>query len=176
MVAARLEAGIVDPIHAGMPLEVLRDGERVLGVALQAKMERLNALQQKERVERRERRAGVAQALDARLEDERERPEGLGVGKAVVRRIGLGEVFETARGCPVELAGIDDDAAYGGSVAAEKLGRRIYDDIRSPFDGPHRAAEGVVLSMTSGRPCSWAMAASFSMSATSSLGLPSDSV
>ena len=42
--------------------------------------------------------------------------------------------------------------------------------------GRTSAGEAEVLSMISGSLCSWAMAASFSMSATSSLGLPSVSV
>ena len=42
--------------------------------------------------------------------------------------------------------------------------------------GRTSTGEAEVLSMMSGRPCSWAMAASFSMSAMSSLGLPRVSV
>ena len=56
-VLARLEAGIVDPLDAGVRLEMRGHGQRVLRVALHAQMQRLHALQQKEGIERRERRA-----------------------------------------------------------------------------------------------------------------------
>ena len=65
---------------------MLGDGERVLRVALHAQVQRLSSLQQQECIERRERRAGIAQALHARFEDEGERAEGLGVREAVIRR------------------------------------------------------------------------------------------
>ena len=96
VVRARLEAGIVDPIDAGMLFEVAGDGESILRMALEAEVERLNTLQEEECAVRRKRGAGVAQSLDARLEDEGERAECLGVGEAVVRRIGRGELLEAA--------------------------------------------------------------------------------
>ena len=77
VVGARLEAGVVDPLDAGMLLEMTRDGQRVLRVAFQAQMERLDSLQQQEGAVRRERGAGVAQSLDARFEDEGQRTKGL---------------------------------------------------------------------------------------------------
>ena len=86
VVAAGREAGIVDPLDAGMLFEMLGDGEGVLRVALHAQVQGFDALQEQEGIEGRERGAGVAQALDAGLEDEGERAEGLGVGEAVVGR------------------------------------------------------------------------------------------
>ena len=77
VVLARLQAGIVDPLNAGMLLQVARHGQRILRVPLHAQVQRLDALQQQECVERRKRRAGVAQPLHARLEDEGERAERL---------------------------------------------------------------------------------------------------
>src|SRR5580698_9661398 len=100
-----------------MLFEVMGDGEGVLRVALEAQVKGLNSLQQEKCVEGRERGAGVAQALDARFEDEGERTEGIDVGEAMVGGVGFGEVLEAARGCPVELAGVDDNAADGGAMA-----------------------------------------------------------
>ena len=94
----------------------------------------------------------------------------------MIGRVGLGELLEAARGGPVELAGIDNDAADGGAVAAEEFGRRVDDDVGAPLDGPNqRWRRGGVVD-DERQPFSWAMAASFSMSAMSSLGLPRVSV
>ena len=125
---------------------MLRHGQRILRVALHAQVQRFNPLQQQERIERRERRAGVAQPLHARLQNERQRPKRLRVRKAVIRRIRLGELLESARSCPVELARIHDHAANRGAVAAQKLGCRVDHNVRSPLDGPHqrRRSRGIV--------------------------------
>ncbi len=88
----RLETRIADPGHLGSALEPLGHRQRVLAVALDPQRQRLEALQEQERVERAERRADVAEALDAELEDEREVPEGGGVRDPVVRRIRIDEV------------------------------------------------------------------------------------
>ena len=69
-------------------------GQGILGVALQAQVQRLDPLQQQEGAEGRQGRAGVAQPLHARLEDEGQGAEGLGVGKAVVGGVRFGEVLE----------------------------------------------------------------------------------
>ena len=45
VVGARFEPRIVDPLDAGMLGEVLGDGQRVGGVALQAQVQRLDPLQ-----------------------------------------------------------------------------------------------------------------------------------
>ena len=146
VVGAGVEAGVVDPIDAGMLLKMLGDGEGILGVALEAEVERLNPLQKQEGVEWREGGAGVAQPLHAGFEDEGQRTEGLGVGEAMVGRIGLGELLEAAGSGPVEFAGVDNDAADGGAVAAEKLGGGVDDDVCAPLDGANqrRRSGGVV--------------------------------
>src|SRR3569623_1861245 len=68
IVPARLKAGVVDPLHAGMLLKMLRHCEGILGMAFHAEMESFETLQEEEGAVRGERSAGVAQALDARLE------------------------------------------------------------------------------------------------------------
>ncbi len=83
----RRQAGIVDPLDFGVLAEVFGDAERVLAVAVQAQAERLDTLQEQERVERRQRRTEVAQQLHARLEDKRRRAK-VGEAQAMVARIG----------------------------------------------------------------------------------------
>ena len=118
-----LETRVAHPGDSVVALQPAGDRERVLAVALDPQRERLEALEEEERVERAQRRTDVAQALDAELEDERERPERLRVADAVVARIGLDEVgLEALAGGPVELAAVDDDAADRGPVAADPLG------------------------------------------------------
>ena len=150
----------------------LRHGQGVLGVPLHAQVQRLGPLQQQEGVEGRHASSGIAQPLDPCLEDVGQRTEGAGVGNAMVGRIGIGELLEAARGFPVELAAIDQDAANRGAMAADELRRRVDHQVRAQAIGWHSAGDGVVLSMISGKPLSWAIFASFSMSSTSSLGLP----
>src|SRR5450631_1789740 len=96
VVGARLKSGIVDPIDARMLLEMLCNGQGVLRVSLKAEVQRLDALQKQEGVEGRERRAGVAQTLDARLEDECQGAERLSERESMVGGVGLGEVLEAA--------------------------------------------------------------------------------
>ena len=51
-----------------------------------------------------------------------------------------------AAGLPVELARVDDDAAEGRAVSADKLGGGMEHDVRAVLDGPDQIgrAEGVV--------------------------------
>ncbi len=87
-------------------------------------------MQDLERVERRNRRAGIAQRHDARAADVGGRPERLGVDHAVVAHVRFvqarkaGLVFG-----PRELARVDDRAAQAGAVAAQVLGQRMHHDI-----------------------------------------------
>ena len=104
-------------------------------MALDPQRQGLEALEEEERVERAERRAEVPEALDAELEDERERAEGAGVAHAVVARVRIDEVrLEALAGGPVELAAVDDDAADGGAVAADPFRGRVDDDVRAVID------------------------------------------
>ena len=140
-----LEARVADPLDLGAVLEPAGDREGVLAVALDAQRQRLEALEEQERVERAERGADVAEPLDAQLEDEREVAEGLAVDDAVVRRIRVGELREAARRRPVEVAAVDDDAADRRAVAADPLRRRVDDDVGAVLDRlREQRGEGVV--------------------------------
>ena len=59
-------------------------------------------------------------------------------------RLGDGGVLPGS--CPVKLTGVHDDAAQGGSVAAQELGGGVNDDVRAVLDGADQVggAEGVV--------------------------------
>src|SRR5271165_1396262 len=131
VILARWQPGIVHPLHVGMAGEKLRDLQRVLGMALQAKVQSLRALQQQESVKRRQAPTGVAQPLHARLDDESEIAERLGIRDAVIRRIRLDKVAEASRSFPVELAAVHDDTADGVTVAADKFGGGVNDDVSS---------------------------------------------
>jgi len=80
----RGEAGVAHPGHAVALLEPLGDRERVLAVALDPERQRLESLEEQERIERAERGADVAETLDAELQDEREVAEGRAVADPVV--------------------------------------------------------------------------------------------
>ena len=118
------QAGVLDPGHLRVVLQVLRDFQRILAVPFHAQGQGLQALQDEEGVERRQRRAGVAQRHHAAAADEGGGAEGLGVGHAVVGRIGRVEQREARLVIrPGELAGVDHDAADAGAVAADVLGQ-----------------------------------------------------
>ena len=67
-------------------------------------------------------------------------------GNAVVAGVRLGDGGILAGGRPVKLAGVHDDAAQGGAVAADELGGGVDHDVRAVLDGADQIgrAEGVV--------------------------------
>ena len=91
--------------------------------------QRLDALHEQEGVERRHRRAEVAQQGDAHLQDvgdRAERLDRLGPDRAVIGGVGRVQRRLARRvRLPVEIAAVDDDAADRGAVAADILGGRI---------------------------------------------------
>src|SRR5205814_10210429 len=93
--------------HAGdgrMAFEEPRDAERVRDVTLHPQGKRLEAEEEEERVERRERSTEVAQRLRAELHEVAVHPERFVGGEAVVRRRWVGATREAAGG-PGERAG-----------------------------------------------------------------------
>ena len=147
VVGARLEPRVVDPLDVRVPVEVPGDGERIGVVALHPQRQRLDALQEQERVERRERRAGVAQQHGARAADVGRRPERIAPDDAVVGGIGLGQAGEPlgVRG-PVEVAAVDDRAADRRAVAADELRQRVHRDVGALLEDARtdRRGDGVV--------------------------------
>src|ERR1039458_8335188 len=99
----------------------------VAAVRLHAEFERLDSLNEQERVERANAGSEIAQTLHARLNDVRQRPKHLGELHAVISRARLCDRRVLAG--PWELAAIDDDAADGDAVPAQELGGRLHHDI-----------------------------------------------
>ena len=109
--------------------EVVDDLEGVLDMALDAQRQRLRALQQQERIERRERCALIAQDQRADVRSEGRCADILGKADAVVARVRVNELWELARSDPVELAAIDEDTAERRAVTADELRGRMDDDV-----------------------------------------------
>ena len=120
---------MVDLIDMRVLGEVVDDLEGVLDMALDAQRQRLRALQQQERVERRERCALIAQDQRADVRSEGRCADILGKADAVVARVRVDELRELARSDPIELAAIDEDTAERRAVAADELRGRVDDDV-----------------------------------------------
>ena len=88
------QSGIRHPTNFRVLRKVFGDRLRVLRMPFDAERQRLEALEKEPRVERRLRGAKIAQELDARLDDVRERTERALIPNAVVRGIGLDEITE----------------------------------------------------------------------------------
>ena len=140
------QGGMVHMLHLRMVREELHHLLCVLGMALQAQGQRLNALQQQEGREGRDGRAGVPQQHRADIGHKRGGAGGGYEGNAVIAGVRLGDGGVLPGSRPVKLAGVHDDAAKGGSVAAEELGCGVDDDVRTVLDGADEVgrAEGVV--------------------------------
>ncbi len=139
------EAGILHPVDLVARLEPLRDGQRVLAVTFHAQRERLESLDEEERVERRDRRADVSLVLEAGLQDVLRGAERLGElreDRAVVARVGLGEVGEAPTARVVELPPVDDDPADRRAVTADELGRRVHDDVGAVLERAAQVGRG----------------------------------
>ena len=131
------QAGVAHPAHARVGVEPLGDRLRVGDVRLHPQRQRLHALQDQERVERRQHAAEVAQALDAQLGGEAVLAEVVPEAQVAVGRDRLGHHREVAV-VPGEAARVDDRAADRRAVAAEVLGRGVQDDVGAEVQ---RAAE-----------------------------------
>ena len=141
--AARGQARVVHALHLRVVVEKLDDLEGVLHVALDAQGERLQTLEQQERVEWRQRCTLIAQKGRAGLGYVRRGSARVGEHDAVVGGVRLGQARETVgmRG-PVELAGVDDHAAHDGAVSAHELGGRVDHDVGAVLDGTQQVGRG----------------------------------
>lgn len=144
----RGQAGVGDPVDVLVLLEPLGEGEGVGGVTLGTERERLETEDELLRAEGVEGGAEVAEELDADTDRERNGAKGLPELEAVVTLGRLRELGEARRVlAPVELARVDDDTANGRAVAADPLGRRVDDNVRTVLDRLAEVAartEGVV--------------------------------
>lgn len=136
-----LEAGVRHPRDVLALLEVLRQGQRVLGMPLSTQRQRLEADQQLLGAEGVEAGPEVAQDLDAHTDGEGDGTESLPELEPVVtlRRLDhLGEPLGVL--APVELAAVNHNTRDGGTVPADPLGRRVHDDVGTVVDRAHKVA------------------------------------
>ena len=140
------QAGVIDLLHLGVVGQELDDLFGVFIVAVQTQGERLGTLQQHPCVERADAAAQIAQDHGAHIGHKGGRAGSLGKADAVVAGVRLREGGEFAAGLPVELAGVNDDAAQRGAVAADELGGRMDNDVGTMLDRADQVgrAEGVV--------------------------------
>ena len=130
----RREARVAHPRHRRVRLQPRRELGRVVVVPLHPQRQRLEPLEEQERVERRQAGPEVAQALDPGADGEGDVAEGalraerLPEVQAVVAGAGSVNTREPAV-APVEPAGVHDHAADRGAVAADPLGGRGDDDV-----------------------------------------------
>ncbi len=124
-----------------MVLQKFRDFLRVADVALHAHVQGFRALQQQERVERRQRRAEGAMGFHARAHDVAEVAEGFVKAHAVIALRGLGHAGKFAV-APIKFARFDDHAAHGGAVAADEFSRGMHDDVGAVFDRAAQVGRG----------------------------------
>src|SRR5208283_2156164 len=105
----RFESGEAHPLDLITSLEPLGDSQGIGHMALHPVAERLEALQEQEGVQWRDRGAYVAQVLESRLQDVLSGPEGfweLREDEAVVARVRLGKVGEPSASGVVELPAV----------------------------------------------------------------------
>ncbi len=143
--AAGLQPRVGDPQHVVAALKPARHRQRVLRVPLYPQRQRLQPLQQQEGVDRRQRRAEIAQQLRPGPHDVGGLREGLEEHQPVVGRIRAGEPWVTPV-APVEPAAVDDDPADGRAVPADELRRRVHDHVGAVLEraGQVRGGQGVV--------------------------------
>ena len=105
-----------------------------------------HALQEQEGIEGRNRRACVAQENRADIGDERRRADRIREGHAMVARIRISNRRIMPARLPVELAGIDNDAAERRAVTADELRRGMHNDVRAVLNRANQVgrAERVV--------------------------------
>ena len=92
-------------------------------------------------VERRGAAAQVADTVHAAFHDEGRRAECLVEIQSVIPFRRAVDLRELAVG-PVVIAPVDDHPAHGRAVAVDPFGRRVDDDVRTPFEGVAQVARG----------------------------------
>ncbi len=130
MIGAVGKAGIIDPLDARIGAQEVRDLGRVLDMPFDAQRHRFDALQQQEGIERRQNGSHGALIDAARTLNVGAGAELLGVDQPVIGGVGLVEGGKAAGVFrPGKAAAVNDRAAEGGAVAAEKFRQRMNGDI-----------------------------------------------
>ncbi len=126
--------------------KVIQDLLGVLPVTLQTKGQRLGSLQQKERIEGRDRSTFIAKDDGTDVGYECSLSGSLYEGYAVVGLVRLCELREELAGGPVKGSAVYDNAAEGRSMSADELGCGMYHDVCAIFNWTNqiRCSEGVI--------------------------------
>ena len=140
------QAGMVHMLHLGMVRQEFHHLLGVLRMAVQAQREGFHALKQQERVEGGDGGARIPQEDGADIGDKGGGAGGVHKADAVVAWVRFSDGGIPTAGLPVELAAIHDDAAQGGTVAADELGGGVDHDVSAMLNGADQIgrAEGVV--------------------------------
>ena len=163
--------------HFGPLVEEVGDALAFFAMLDHAQRQRLQTLQSQKSVERRHRRADVAQQRHARLDDIGDRAERLdrfGPNRAVIARIGRIERRLTLRmRSPVEIAAIDDQAADRIAMTTNILRRGINDDRRAVLERTASESAPRCCRRSSGTPKLRPISATSAIGNTVSFGLGS---
>ena len=147
IIRMRGQARIVHPSHQRMRFQKFRHGQGVFAMPRHAQMKRFQSLQEQKRIERAEHAAHVAQPVRPAGDDVAQLADGLVKNRAVVGRIGLGELrpfFRLLR--PVESAAVDNRPADARAVPADKLRQAVYGNVDAVIERlkKHRREHRVV--------------------------------
>ena len=137
---------MVDLLDLRMVFQEFDDLLRIFCVPLEAQRQRLRALQQQEGGKRGNGSALIAQQNGAHIGRKCCRTCRIDERNAVVAGVRVGNQAKFAAGAPVELAGVDDDAAERRAVTADELRCRVDHDVCAVRNGSDeiRGAEGIV--------------------------------
>ena len=147
VVGAVFQAVVLHPGHLRMRAQPLRQRQGVVHMALHAQRQGFHALQQLERIERRQAGADVAQAFHPGADGKGDiakraaRAKHLPEIQAVVARRRVGEQGKLAI-APVEGPGVHNHPANRGAMAANPLGGRGHHNIGAMVDRPGNIAGG----------------------------------
>ena len=125
-----------------MLLKPARDGQRVLAMARHAQGQRLQPVDDEERVHRRDGRPQIAQRQHARRNRKGEIAEGLRHHHAVIGRVRLGQRRIAAALDPIEGAAIDENAAKRVALPAHEFRQRVQHDVRAMLLRPEQVGRG----------------------------------
>ena len=129
-----------------MTAEKIDDFARVRDMLVHPHMQRLDPLQDIERVGGAQRGAEIAQTFRPGPHDEGGGAEFLGEIETVIAVIGFRQGRKLSRFFPVEIARIDHHPANRRAVTAKELGCRMHHDIDAIFEraAQIRGGKGVV--------------------------------
>ena len=141
------KARVIDPGDARIGAQKLGGAARILDMALDAQRDQLDALQQEERRQRRDHRAGGALIDAAAARHVSAIAEVICIDHAVIGRVRRTELREAVGvRLPRKAAAVDNGATERGAVAAHEFGERMHDDVGAVFDRAqhHRRRHGIV--------------------------------